>query len=61
MKLLKFIFGLVCFIAIIPVFTAIIYLKVLPAAVGFPAPRGRPARYLLVTLKKSVRRLSVQS
>ena len=36
MKLLKFIFGLVCFIAIIPVFTAIIYLKVLPAAVQNP-------------------------
>lgn len=36
MRVLKFIFGLVCFIAIIPVFTAIIYLKVLPSAVRNP-------------------------
>lgn len=36
MKVLKFIFGIVCFLAILPVFTAVIYLKVLPAAVKNP-------------------------
>lgn len=36
MKLLKFIFGLICFIAIIPVITAVIYLKVLPTVIQNP-------------------------
>jgi len=35
-KILKFIFGIVCFLAILPVFTAVIYLKVLPAMVQNP-------------------------
>ena len=33
MRVLKFIFGLLCILAIIPVITAVLYLKVLPAAV----------------------------
>ena len=33
MRVLKFIFGLFCILAIIPVITAVLYLKVLPAAV----------------------------
>ena len=36
MKLLKFIFGFVCVLAILPVLTAVIYLKVLPAAIQNP-------------------------
>ena len=35
-KVLKFIFGLVCFLAILPVFTAVIYLKILPNAIQNP-------------------------
>ena len=36
MRVLKFIFGLVCFFAILPVITAVLYMKVLPAAVQNP-------------------------